>query len=76
MCVAVPVQVVEVSGTRAKVALAGNRREADVSLVADVSPGDWVLLHAGFAIEKLSEEEARETLGLLGQIAEADLADT
>lgn len=71
MCLAVPVQVTEVSGTRAKVALSGNVREADLSLVGGASVGDWVLLHAGFAIEKLSPEEAAETLALFEQAGEA-----
>ena len=75
MCLAVPFQVTEVVGTRAKVALAGHCREADMSLVGPVSPGDWVLLHAGFAIETLSAEEARETLELMGQAEGVDLVN-
>ncbi len=74
MCLAVPVQVMDVDGTRARVALSGNVREADVSLVDDVAAGDWVLIHAGFAIEKLTPEEAEETLRLFGQFEEASNA--
>ena len=65
MCLAVPVEVVSVEGDQATVALEGNTRTADLSLLGGAEVGEWVLLHAGFAIEKLSAEEARETLGLL-----------
>jgi hydrogenase expression/formation protein HypC len=68
MCLAVPVRVVSVHGTRARVELSGNVREADLSLVDGARIGDWVLVHAGFAIEKLTPEEAEQTLRLLGQI--------
>jgi hydrogenase expression/formation protein HypC len=40
-------------------------------LIDDVSVGDWVIVHAGFAIEKLSEEEAEQTLALFREIADA-----
>ena len=65
MCLAVPVEVVSVEGDQATVALEGNTRTADLSLVGGAAVGEWVLMHAGFAIEKLSAEEALETLGLL-----------
>lgn len=70
MCLAVPVEVLSISGDRAQVGLSGNVREADMSLVDAVQVGDWVLVHAGFAIEKLSREEAEQTLRLLSQIEE------
>lgn len=73
MCLAVPFQVCEVAGTRAKVTLAGHSHEADLSLVGTVAPGNWVLVHAGFAIETLSEKEARQTLELLGHAEGVDL---
>ena len=58
MCLAVPVQVVTVDGDEATVALEGNVRTANLSLVGDAAVGEWVLLHAGFAIEKITPEEA------------------
>ena len=73
MCLAVPVQVVTVEGDEATVALEGNMRTANLSLVDDAAVGDWVLLHAGFAIEKISPEEAKETLGLLREAGELAL---
>ena len=74
MCLAVPFQVVEVDGLRAKVSLAGHCREADLSLTGPVARGGWVLVHAGYAIEILSEEAARETLDLFGQMEGVDFA--
>jgi hydrogenase expression/formation protein HypC len=73
MCLAVPVQVVTVEGDDATVALEGNTRTANLSLVDDAAVGDWVLLHAGFAIEKISPEEAQETIGLLREAGELAL---
>jgi hydrogenase expression/formation protein HypC len=64
MCLAVPMQVIEVEGDQATVALEGNSRTADLSLVGETSVGEWVLLHAGFAIEKISADEAQEALEL------------
>jgi len=71
MCLAAPVQVIEIEGTRARVALKGNVREADLTLVGDVQVGDWLLLHAGFAIEQLTAAEAAETLALLEQAGQS-----
>ncbi len=71
MCLAVPAQIVEIKGCQARVELAGNVRDADLSLIDDADVGDWVLLHAGFAIERLSQEEAEETLKLFGELEEA-----
>ena len=51
MCLAIPAQITEIDGARGKVTLAGNVREADFSLIDEPAVGDWVLVHAGFAIE-------------------------
>lgn len=67
MCLAIPSKILEINGTRARVDLEGNVLEADISLIEEPEAGDWVLVHAGFAIEKLTSEEAEETLGLLMQ---------
>ncbi len=71
MCLAIPMEILETDGARARVGLDGNIREADVTLVENPVAGDWVLLHAGFAIGKLSREEAEEALVLLRQMGEA-----
>ena len=59
MCLGVPAKILETSDGAAVVELGGVRREISVMLIDDVSVGEWVIVHAGFAIEKLSEEEAR-----------------
>ena len=68
MCLAVPATVVSIEGDRAVVDLMGVQHDANISLLEDVSIGDSVLLHAGFAIQKLDPEEAAETLALFEQL--------
>ena len=65
MGVSVPGQVIEIDGTSGKVDVAGNTVEADFSFLPDVKPGEYVLVHAGFAIQKYDQAEALETLRLL-----------
>ena len=72
MCLAIPGQVVEVVdevNQIAKVDVVGVRRNINVSLLATTAtrpgPGDWVLIHVGFALSKVDEEEAHATLALL-----------
>ncbi|MHB8658413.1 MAG: HypC/HybG/HupF family hydrogenase formation chaperone [Solirubrobacteraceae bacterium] len=72
MCLAIPGQVVEIldgENDLAKVEVAGVRRNVNVGLLANedggVLAGDWVLIHVGFAISKVDEEEARATHDLL-----------
>jgi len=70
MCLAIPAKVIKVNGNLAKVDFGeGVLREVNVSLV-DVKAGDYVLVHAGYAIQVLSEEEAMETLKLWSEILE------
>lgn len=72
MCLAIPARVMEKNGDRGKVDFGGGvLREVDLTLV-DADVGDYVLVHAGFAIQVLDEEEARETLRLWSQILEAE----
>ena len=73
MCVGVPAQVIELleaSTRQAVVEVSGVRRRVDVSLIVDddgigLSVGEWVLLHVGFAMSVIDEEDARRTLELL-----------
>ena len=60
MCLAVPARIIEIDGDTAVLDMEGVRREAIMSLIDDPKPGDYVLLHAGFAIRKWSEEDVRE----------------
>lgn len=61
MCLAVPGQIIECDGDDAVVDLQGNRLNVSKALTPEAGPGDWVLIHAGFAITQLDEEDARET---------------
>ena len=65
MCLAIPAKVIEISDFNARVDMGGNMREANLSLLEDVRVGDYVIVHAGFAISKYDAEEARLTLKLL-----------
>jgi hydrogenase expression/formation protein HypC len=73
MCLGIPGQIVEINDPgqqRAKVDVDGVRREVSVALIGLDEPdgarvGDWVLVHVGFAMAKIDETEARETLGAL-----------
>ena len=68
MCLAIPMKVVQIEGPLARVEEAGVSREVRVDLVEGVKVGDYVIVHAGIAIERLDEEEARETLRLLEEV--------
>jgi hydrogenase expression/formation protein HypC len=68
MCLAVPMQVMTIEEGTAICEVDGVKREASLMMVEDVAVGDFVLIHAGFAIEKLDEEEALETLRLFRQL--------
>jgi hydrogenase expression/formation protein HypC len=65
MCLAIPMKVVEIEGNRGIVEYTGIKREVGLDLLEDVKIDDWVIIHTGFAISKLNEEEAQETLSLL-----------
>ena len=65
MCVTIPREVVRVWGDRAEVLVDGRPREVVCAGLTDLQPGDYVLLHANAAIERLTAEEARQTLDFL-----------
>ncbi len=71
MCLGIPGKVLEIEKNVAKVDVGGLLRDVSLDLCPDVSVGEYVLIHTGFAIEKVDEEEAKETLELLRQLAEA-----
>ena len=69
MCLGIPAKVVEIEEPDiGKVEYLGTKIKTNLALLDDVKPGDWVIIHAGFAISKLNEEEAQETLTLLREI--------
>jgi hydrogenase expression/formation protein HypC len=65
MCLAIPARVLEVSGDLAQVSVDGAVREVHLGLVDGVSVGDYVLVHAGFALERWSEEDVNEWRAML-----------
>jgi hydrogenase expression/formation protein HypC len=76
MCLGIPGEVVEILADRpdlAKVDVSGVRRAINIGLLEDedVRPGDWVLIHVGFALSKIDEEEAQAALSFLEGIGQA-----
>jgi len=73
MCLAMPVLVLELTGDdQAIVDLGGVKLRISLALVDDVQAGDYVILHAGYALQKLDREEADRTLGLFADLAQVD----
>lgn len=68
MCVAVPMQIRSLNGNKGVLISQGVVTEADLSLIEGLQPGDYVLVHAGFAITRLRPEEAQETLALFREL--------
>ena len=74
MCLGIPAQIVGlVDGDAglAKAEISGVRREVSYALCPEIEVGDWVLIHVGFALERIDEQQARETIDLLEQMGEA-----
>ena len=65
MCLGIPMKVIKIEGDDGIVESGGLRKKANFSLMKTARPGDYILMHAGFAIEKLKESEARKTLRAL-----------
>jgi len=76
MCLAIPGQIIEMLPERPHLALvdvSGVRRSVNIMMLVDeaVKPGDWVLIHVGFALAKIDEQEARASLALLEELGQA-----
>jgi hydrogenase expression/formation protein HypC len=74
VCLGIPAQIVELvepDAGIAKAEISGVRRKVSVALCPEAEVGDWVLVHVGFALARIDEEQARETLALLEQMGEA-----
>ena len=69
MCLAIPACIESMKAHRGVVALAGNRANVILSLVPDAKVGDWVLVHAGYAITVLDPDDAKATYDLLADAA-------
>lgn len=70
MCLAVPGKIESFEGVKAKVDFGGVKREVDISLIQDAKIGEYVLVHVGFAIQRIDEKTAKETYRLLEQFGE------
>lgn len=72
MCLAIPARVVEIQeADMAVVDLAGVRKPISLALVEDIAVGDYVIVHVGFALNKLNAEEAEKTLALFAEMGAA-----
>jgi len=76
MCLAIPARVKSIEGFEAEVEIGGVSRKASIMLTPEAKVGDYVLLHTGYAINVIDEEEAEETLKLFEEIAEAEAKET
>ncbi|KYK36895.1 MAG: HypC/HybG/HupF family hydrogenase formation chaperone [Theionarchaea archaeon] len=70
MCLAIPGKVVSIEGTEGVVDFGGVKQKVRVDLIQELQVGDYVIVHTGFAIEKLEEEDALETLRLWEELAQ------
>jgi len=75
MCLSIPVKIISISDGIAEVSAGGTIFKAGLQMIEDAKPGDYVLLHAGFAIQKISEEEAEETIKLFKEIHDSQNID-
>lgn len=69
MCLAIPMLLTKIQGDLGIAELNGVQREVGLHLIQDAQVGDYVIVHAGFAIEKMDEQEAMETIALLEAVA-------
>ena len=73
MCLAVPCKIVSIEDDIAMIEVAGVRREASLSLIDDAAIGDYVIVHAGYAIHKIDETAAMESLKALNEVFASQL---
>ncbi len=70
MCLAVPAKILSIDGKCALIDFGGVKKEVSISLVPDIKIGEFVLVHAGYAIEKFREDEALETLRMIKELSQ------
>lgn len=68
MCLAIPGRIDRLTGDQAEVVIGTNRYDVCTVLTPEVKVGDWVLVHAGYSITQLDEQDARETYALIQQV--------
>jgi hydrogenase expression/formation protein HypC len=72
MCLGIPGKVIEIDGIMARASVGGSIVNVGLHMIEDVRVGDYVLIHTGFALQKISEEEALETLKLIRELQDPD----
>ncbi len=72
MCLSIPAKIISIDGEKARVSLGGAEINAALHLLDDVKVGDYILLHSGFAIQKIDEKEAMETIQLIHNISKEE----
>lgn len=75
MCLAIPSKIVKIENNVATIDVDGVQREASLMLLEDPKIGDYVIVHAGFAINKLNEEDALESLKLIREVVSLTFSD-
>jgi hydrogenase expression/formation protein HypC len=73
MCLGIPMRIIEMEGQEAVAEAGGIRKRVRLDLLEGVEIGDFVLIHTGYAIERLDQEEALETLELIKQVYRAGM---
>ena len=68
MCLAIPMKILKIEGDRAVVSAGSIQRRIAINFLTNPKIGDYVIVHAGFAIEKLNQEKAEETLRMLSEL--------
>ncbi len=72
MCLAVPAQLVSINDTIGTIELTGAQRDCSLLLVPEAKVGDWLLVHAGFAVQIVDEEEAKATMDAFRELEELE----
>jgi hydrogenase expression/formation protein HypC len=70
MCLSIPAEIISIEGDMAKVSISGAITDASVQLIDNPKVGDFILLHTGFAIERISPEDAKETMRYLKELGD------
>ena len=71
MCLAMPMKINRIEGTSAECEAGGLTQNVRIDFIPDACPGDYVMVHAGFAIQKMSKKEALENIALLEELKDA-----
>jgi hydrogenase expression/formation protein HypC len=72
MCLSIPAEIISIDGEMAQVSIGGTMVKASLQLLDDPKIGEYILLHSGFAIERLSKEEADETMRLFKELGDIE----